>query len=206
MDTRSSRHDAVEAVMELWDIDAVMRQYANTIDNDQTFFSLAAKHNGLLIQRVNGDLALLKRLNLPAILQFQLPEGQSPVYLTLSKMDGDKIILISGIKEQLMETNPEVLVPYWSGVAYVPWKNFLSLSGSIPLESPEDSIITLKMLMRDIGFCDIDMNPVYDELTRKAITGIQEKSGITVDGVVGPLTKIILYNKMVSLKIPHITK
>ena len=86
-----------------------------------------------------------------------------------------------------------------------PWKNFLSLTGSIPLDSPKDSIVTLKMLMRDIGFSDIDMSPVYDELTRKAITEVQQRSGIKVDGVVGPLTKIILYNEIGSLKIPHIT-
>ena len=61
------------------------------------------------------------------------------------------------------------------------------------------------MLMRDIGFSDIDMGPVYDELTQKAIAEIQKKNGIKVDGVVGPLTKIILYNEMGSLKIPHIT-
>jgi general secretion pathway protein A len=205
LDTRSSRHDAVKAAMELWDIDAVIRQYPETIEDDQTFFSLAAKHNGLLMRRVNGDLDLLKRLNLPAILQFQLPEVQSPVYLTLSKMDESKIVLVSGVKKQMMEIKPEELKSYWSGVTYIPWKNFLSLTGSIPLDSPKDSIITLKMLMRDIGFSDIDMSPVYDELTRKAITEIQKKSGIKVDGVVGPLTKIILYNEMGSLKIPHVT-
>jgi general secretion pathway protein A len=205
MDTRSSRHDAVKAAMEMWDIDTVMRQYPETIDDDQTFFSLAAKHNGLLIQRVNGNLDLLKRLNLPAVLQFQLPEVQTPVYLTLSKMDESKIVLVSGVKKQMIEIKPEGLKSYWGGVAYIPWKNFLSLTGDIPLDSPKDSIITLKMLMRDIGFSDIDMSPLYDKLTRKAITEIQKKSGIKVDGVVGPLTKIILYNEMGSLKIPHVT-
>ena len=205
MDTRSSRQVAVKAAMDLWNIEAVIKQYPETIEDDQTFFRLAAKHNGLLIRRVKGDLDLLRRLDLPAILQFHLPEAQSPVYLTLSKMDDGKILLISGAKEQMIEIKPDEVKSYWSGVAYIPWKNFLSLTGSIPLDSPKDSIVTLKMLMRDMGFSDIDMSPVYDELTRKAITEVQQKSGIKVDGVVGPLTKIILYNEMGSLKIPHIT-
>jgi len=89
-------------------------------------------------------------------------------------------------------------------VAYIAWKNFLSLTGNIPMESSKDSIVALKMLMRDIGFSDIDMNPVYDKVTRKAITEIQKKNGLRADGVVGPLTKIILYNEMKSLKTPHI--
>ncbi|MBW1700500.1 MAG: AAA family ATPase [Deltaproteobacteria bacterium] len=205
MDTRSSRQVAVKAAMDLWNSEAVIKQYPETIEDDQTFFRLAAKHNGLLIRRVKGDLDLLRRLDLPAILQFHLLEAQSPVYLTLSKMDDSKILLISGAKEQMIEIKPDEVKSYWSGVAYIPWKNFLSLTGSIPLDSPKDSIVTLKMLMRDIGFSDIDMSPVYDELTRKAITEVQQKSGIKVDGVVGPLTKIILYNEIGSLKIPHIT-
>jgi general secretion pathway protein A len=205
MDTRSSRQVAVKAAMDLWNIEAVIKQYPETIEDDQTFFRLAAKHNGLLIRRVKGDLDLLRRLDLPAILQFHLPEAQSPVYLTLSKMDDGKILLISGAKEQMIEIEPDEVKSYWSGVAYIPWKNFLSLTGSIPLDSSKDSIVTLKMLMRDMGFSDIDMSPVYDELTRKAITEVQQRSGIKVDGVVGPLTKIILYNEIGSLKIPHIT-
>jgi general secretion pathway protein A len=205
MDTRSSRHDAVKAAMELWDIDAVIRQYPETIDDDQTFFSVIAKHNGFLMRRVNGDLDLLKRLNLPAILQFHLSEVKSPVYLTLSKMDESRIVLVSGPKKQMVETKPEGLKSYWEGVAYIPWKNFFSLTGNIPLDTSKDSIIALKMLLRDIGFSDIDMRPVYDKVTRKAIKEIQKKNGLRGDGVVGPLTKIILYNEVGSLKLPHIT-
>ena len=203
MDAMSSRQDAIQAAMKLWDMDAVVRQYPEKMDDD-SFFSLIARRNGLLMQRIRGDLDRLKRLNLPAILQFQLPHMQSALYLTLSKMNENKLVFATGVKEQMVEVIPEALKPYWSGVAYIAWKNFLSLTGNIPMESSKDSIRALKMLMRDIGFSDIDMNPVYDEVTRKAIKEIQKKNGLRADGVVGPLTKIILYNEMKSLKTPHI--
>lgn len=203
LDAGSSRHDAVNAVMKLWDIDAVMRQYPEKMDDD-SFFNLIAKHNGLLMQRVNGDLDLLRKLNLPAILQFQMPHMQSAGYLTLWKIDENRLVFVSGIKEQRVEVEPDELKSYWSGVAYIPWKNFLSLIGNIPMDSSKDSIITLKMLIHDIGFSNIDMKPVYDRLTQKAVKEIQKKNGLRGDGVVGPLTKIILYNEMGSLKIPHI--
>jgi murein L,D-transpeptidase YcbB/YkuD len=50
----------------------------------------------------------------------------------------------------------------------------------------------------------LDTRPVYDEKTMKIITLIQKQCGIKVDGLVGPLTKIILYNELGTLNIPKI--
>ncbi len=35
-----------------------------------------------------------------------------------------------------------------------------ALTGTIPIDSPKDSITTLKMLLRDIGFKEIEINPL----------------------------------------------
>jgi general secretion pathway protein A len=58
------------------------------------------------------------------------------------------------------------------------------------------------MLLQDIGFADIEITPYYDEKTREAVRAVQEKHGIRVDGVVGPLTKMILYQEKKALKLP----
>jgi hypothetical protein len=130
----------------------------------------------------------------------------TPVYLTLSGIDYRKITLRGGKQDISIELDPNDLESYWSGVAYIPWKNFLSLTGTIPLDSLNDSLITLKMLLRDIGFNKIEISPFYDERTRQAIKEIQRKYGIYVDGVVGSTTKIALYNEKNLEGIPHITK
>ena len=46
--------------------------------------------------------------------------------------------------------------------------------------------------------------PKYSQKVSTLLTSIQEKYGIIVDGIVGPMTKIVLYNEKGSLKIPHI--
>ena len=58
--------------------------------------------------------------------------------------------------------------------------------------------------MKEIGFDQITMDPIYDEPTQEAVKTIQRKHGLLDDGVVGPLTKIILYNEHQSFEIPHI--
>lgn len=204
-DKRSSRRMALKAVLDLWNNDSEIKPYLNGIDNDLDFFRLAAKQNGLLIRRIKGDLNLVKRLNLPAVLAFYLPEDLSPVYLTLIKIEGEKVTLRSEEGDNAIEVEQNILASYWSGLAYIPWKNFLSLNGTIPLNSSKDTIITLKMLMYDIGFNNLKISPFYDESIQNAIREIQKKHGIQVDGIVGSTTKIVLYNEKNDFKIPHIT-
>ena len=104
-----------------------------------------------------------------------------------------------------MILTPAELEAHWSRVAYIPWKNFLSLKGTIPLDSPNESIITLKMFLRDIGFKDVEISPSYDDNTRQAVKKIQRKYGLHIDGAVGSTTKIALYNEKYFSQLPHIT-
>ena len=119
-------------------------------------------------------------------------------------MDTQKITLRGGKQDFLIEVSPVELEPYWSGEAYVPWKNFLSLKGIIPINCPKSSIVTLKMFLRDIGFKEIEINPFYDDKTRQAIKEIQKKYGLNIDGTVGSTTKIALYNEKKVFKRPYI--
>ena len=201
-----SRNAALKVAMDLWGTESEIGRYLNGISDDQAFFQLASDQNGILIRRIEGSFNAVQKLNLPAILEFHLPGNLPPVYLTFNGIDDEKITLRGGKKDISIELEPSDLESYWSGVAYIPWKNFLSLAGTIPLDSPKDSIITLKLLLRDIGFNTVEINPFYDENTRQAVKYVQGKYGIHVDGVVGSTTKIALYNEKNFKGIPHISK
>ena len=62
------------------------------------------------------------------------------------------------------------------------------------------------MLLHEIGYTHLAMTAIYDEKTKKAVETIQAKYGLIVDGVVGPLTKISLYNEVESLKMPRLSE
>jgi general secretion pathway protein A len=205
MDGRSSRQPALTNVMNLWKISPAYAPYLTDIDDDQTYFRLSAKSGGLYIYRVETDIAFLKKLNLPAILEFSPPGSPTPGYLTLSRIDGDKIILQGNDQTELIVTHLEELEFYWSGVAYLPWKNFHSIWGTIPVQSSKDSVITLKLLLQDLGFKEVAIDDQYDGQAQHAVETIQAKYGIPVDGFVGPLTKIILYREKDSFDMPQLT-
>ena len=205
MDGRSSRQPALMNAMKLWKIEAPYASYLTDIDDDQTYFRLSAKSGGLYIYRIETDLAFLKKLNLPAILEFYPPGSPTPGYLTLSRIDGDKIVFQGQDQTELIVTHLEELEFYWSGVAYLPWKNFNSIWGTIPVQSSKDSVITLKLLLQDLGFENVVIDDQYDGQAKHAIETIQAKYGIPVDGFVGPLTKIILYREKDSFEMPQLT-
>ena len=151
-------------------------------------------------------LTLLRKLNVPAILEFYPPGTNAPGYLTLMEVSGDTITLGTGSENQKIVTDGGEIEFYWSGVAYVPWKNYLSIYGTIPKQSFGDSVLALKLLLRDLGFDRIAMDTDYDEQTRDVIERLQDKYGIPVDGFVGPLTKIILYREKQSYAMPRIDR
>jgi general secretion pathway protein A len=206
MDIRSSRHTALKQVMELWHTPIEFKPYLNSLDDDQAFFRLTAKPSGIFIHRLETSMEILKRLNIPAILECYPPGSDEPGYLTLTKIDGAKLYFGSIVPDRMIESDTDEITFSWSGVAYLPWKNFLSIWGTIPMRSSKDSIITLKLLLHELGFGNVEMNDEYDSWTRNAIEQIQAKYGIPVDGFVGPLTKIILYREKTTFEMPHLSQ
>ena len=205
MDGRRSRQPALTHAMNLWKTYTEFTPYLQGIDDDQSYFRLSAKSSGLFIHRIETDIDFLKKLNLPAILEFYPPGSPSPGYFTLSQINGDKIILQGQDETEWIVTNLEELEFYWSGVAYLPWKNFHSIWGTIPVQTYKDSVVTLKLLLQDLGFKDVAINDKYDRLAQDAVKSIQAKYGVPVDGYVGPLTKIILYKEKNSLEMPYLS-
>jgi general secretion pathway protein A len=204
MDIRASRFTALKYAMELWQSPIEVQPYLNSLDDDEAFFRLNAKPKGLFIHRLETNLDLLKRLNLPAILELFPTGSEEPGYLTLVQINGDKYIFGGPGHEKTVVSAAGEINLYWSGIAYVPWKNFLSITGIIPKHSNPDSIITLKLLLHELGFNDVRINSEYDNWTRRAVEEIQGKYGIPVDGFVGPLTKMILYQEKSTFEMPHL--
>ena len=204
MNRTSSRRMAIKVALNLWNIEPEIKPDLDAINDDEDFFRSVSKENNLLLRRITGNLNAIKKLNLPLILAVHLNKNIAPVYLSLIKIDAQKITLRGGKQDISIELLPAELESYWSGKAYVPWKNFLSLKGTIPIDCPQNSITTLKMFLRDIGFKEVEINPFYDDKTRQAVKEIQKKYGLYVDGTVGSTTKIALYNEKKVFKRPYI--
>lgn len=160
-------------------------------------------HN-MKVQRIRGSLQMLARLNLPAILELHPLDQGEPVYLVLVSLDDSRVMLKSGVGRDGVRVTYTELQARWRGVAYLPWKDFFKFTGNISGGATRGDLILLKQMLGRLGFDGLDPAPRYDGATRAVVEEIQAENGILVDGVVGSMTKIILYNQMAGLTIPHI--
>lgn len=198
-----SRERCLQILLALWGTDGSVPEDIAGIDEDASFFSAAAARNGLILQHVRADLSIIFSLNLCAILGFDVPD-HGRVYLAAIGAGNQNMTLDNGISGCRITAPDKEIDRYWSGDAYVLWKNFYNYQGTIPITSPDTSIVTLKLHLRDLGHDYIDISAVYDPATRAAVERIQAAHGIPVDGYVGPLTRMVLYNGTASLGMPRL--
>jgi general secretion pathway protein A len=203
LDGRASRLTALRDAIGAWGATVESKPYLEAIDDDSTFFNLSAKAAGFFVQRIEADVELMRSLNMPAVLEFRSGAKRPAVYLALSGTTDAGLVLKGTGAAPLIAAAGEVQQS-WSGVAYIPWKNFLSIEGTIPGSAPPDSVVALKMLLRDLGHRNLPLSREFDSATQKTIEQIQGKYGLPVDGVVGPLTKIVLYREGKSFDVPRL--
>ena len=204
LEGRSSRMTALKEAVGAWGATVESRPYLESIDDDSTFFNLSAKAAGFFIQRVEAALELLLRLDMPAVLEFRSAAKGPSVYLALSG-ETETGIVLNGTGAAPLTAAADDIQQHWSGVAYIPWKNFLSIEGTIPGSAPPDSVVALKMLLRELGHRNLPLSREFDSATQKTIEQIQAQNGLPVDGVVGSLTKIVLYRDGKTFKVPRLT-
>ena len=68
--------------------------------------------------------------------------------------------------------------------------------------SDDRAVLMVKNLLRKIGYGHISLTPEFDADTRKAIRHFQAGHHLGVDGLVGPLTKIMLLRESGTATMP----
>jgi general secretion pathway protein A len=203
-DTSRTRSYAVKALVRRWVANPPDLRLPEHLQDDMTFFQISAGQAGLNVYKMQDRLEVIHRLDLPAILELGSEALGGRAYLVLSRIEGDRYLFFSPEGEQEVACDQETLLRLWAGRAYVLWKNFFAIGGVIPGRAPGESIITLKLLLRDLGYDSVDLSPTYDENTRQAVMDVQGRQALPIDGVVGPMTKIALYNLKPGLAIPKL--
>lgn len=200
-----TRRMAAEALLQQWGLEPRGDMVLIGVD-DWTYFMLIAERHGLSVHTVEGNLRELAVLNLPAIIGVFPPGVDDPIYASIVGLNNDLYQLAAHGFERNAQVDGETLLMHWDGVALIPWKNYLGYHGVIPGGAPDEAVILLKQLLWEIGYSQLVINNTFDPETRKTIMEIQAKHGLTVDGMVGNMTKIVLFNEKEGLPIPRLRK
>ncbi len=194
LDHDRSRLDAMALVLARWQQPAPSGSQLPEMAIDPEYFEIAAYQYGLRMYTVESDWALVKQMNMPAIVAMKKPRSAELVYMAMVGWSGGKIQLALG-GGQFIQTDLETLLPYSQGTAYVYWKNSFGFDPVINTNSPAQAVSAVKKLLRKAGYDHMSQSAVYDRSTEKAVMDFQLRHSLTPDGLVGSLTKIFLINE-----------
>ncbi len=195
--------NAFNALMKRWNVPPVSGQQP-ALKSVRDLEEQAAGR-GLKFARYNGSLGLLVRMDYPAILEFNLPGVAGKRYLALVGMEQGKSLVEPALAGRNTLSSAE-LESFWSGAAWLPWKNFHDLSTVAAPGSESREASLLQQLLQDARVYTGTATGIFDRKTIAAVREFQAAHGITPDGKVGTQTLLLLYRAGGKFPIPSLGK
>jgi len=159
---------------------------------------------GLRCLSRTGTWTVLRRLNLPAVLELATPDGAKH-YVVVSELDGDRATLQIGERRM---TLPKVEIErFWDGPFVMVWK--APLTGPLPLQSGmrgRDVVwLREKLAAIDGGPSAAAGGALYDDDLKKRVASFQQGESLTPDGIAGEETLVRLAAAGQGGSIPSLT-
>ncbi len=202
MSMHASRLQAMALLSGMWQRPQPALNQLSADLPDADFFKTAARRIGMRIFAIDDDWSLIQRINLPAIIGFKQPETGKKIFLVLIGWTGRQIRLSGDTPDKMVEIDIDQLQEYRHGPAYVLWRNILGYDAIIGQGADPDSLLRVKKLLLRLGYDDVVPTPVYDPSMRRSIKDFQTRHRLKADGLVGPLTKILLIQQAGDIDLP----
>lgn len=164
-----------------------------------------AAERGLQLARCNGSLGLLVRLDYPAILEFTLPGVAGKRYLALTGVAQGRFHIAPPLAGRDSLSSAE-LESFWSGTAWLPWKNFRNIPSRLAPGTKGAEAARLQQLLREARVYQGNVTGIFDRETVAAVRKFQEAQGLEPDGMAGAQTLLLLYRAGGKFPIPGLSK
>ena len=163
----------------------------------------AARERKLRLYKFSGNLGTLLRINSPAVLELTFPGVDGRRFISLVGKEGELLLIEPMIAGRNWLSFDEV-ERYWSGHAFLLWKDPLNLLTNTSQGLREDNVKRLQGLLKEAGAHRLDLTGVYDAQTISAVKSFQLSKGIHQDGIVGNQTLMLLYRSVDHYAVPEL--
>ena len=146
---------------------------------------------GLRCLARTGTWTVLRRLNLPAILELATPDGRK-YHVVLASLDGDRATLEIDARRVTLPSGE--VERFWDGPFVLIWKS--PVAGPVPLQ-PGMSGRDVVWLRQRLGALDglpvtARANQTYDEELKRRVAAFQQGEALVPDGIAGEETLVRL--------------
>jgi len=184
-----SAYEAIEALLSVWPAAPLSPGESS---GDEFDLGTIAAQRGLSYQLVEGDVGLLRTLDLPVILE--VSAGMDGAGARFGLLDSAAEAMVSfRFAGQSFVLPADILDSYWNGRAHLFWNDVDGLGPLLAEGAAGPEVERLHLLLRDAGRSGAGEGEVFDANTAAAVAAFQEEMGLLADGKVGPLTIIALY-------------
>ncbi len=201
--SRTSTFDAattaVSALFRAWERNALSQE---EISADAFELEAVAKARGLNYLAGKMGIELIRAIDLPVILELEVPGDTTPRYAMLASLDSDEATLTA---EKNVSMSRGALMDVWNGNAHILWKDHERFRRSMGPGSGGPAVLRLQALLREAGLYDGIVNGIYGDDAEKAVRDFQTAHRLAADGVAGPVTQILLYNSIARFSRPELT-
>ena len=100
---------------------------------------------------------------------------------------------------------PQDIDRVWLGDAHLFWRDFEKFSSRLVPGSTGPEVERLQGMLARVGVYPAKPSLAYDTATTEAIARFQRSRRLVPDGIVGPLTKIVLYGALPDYQYPRLS-
>jgi len=187
IDTPASARAAAAAVLAAWG--------ANPLDPGETRLpdglEAIAWRRGLQELQLTANRSMLRLLDLPALLEVHVGGLADPRYVALMGMSDSQVVL--SVDGASLTVDSGLLDRFWTGQARILWRDADGIDETLRLGAKGIAVLHLQEFLRQGGAYGGEISGTFDADTARAVVNFQRSHQLDADGLVGPLTRIVLY-------------
>jgi general secretion pathway protein A len=170
----------------------------------QALETLATRRLAVLPLR-GASLATLQRFDYPAILKLAALDGL-PRYVLLSGIEDEDAVLGGIDAQRSIRVALSQVEAHWSGEAWLCWRDFEELPEILRPPLQGAPVTWLQETLGNLGFYDGGPTGQFDAETIAGVRALQESLEVEVDGTVGRVTKMRLYQELGRYDVPRLSR
>jgi len=190
-------------------LDAVLARWSEPVEGAELLslsrmVELLRERGFSLLNLKDASLETLAALDMPALIVLRALDG-APRYAAVTGMD-EESLLLEGIGPGILRAEVSEIAERWDGEALVPWRDFETLPPVLRPGARGDHVAWLQNSLSQLGVFRGAKTGTYDAATIQGVRALQERLELGIDGTVGPVTKIRLYQALPSYVVPELER
>ncbi|MCC6485921.1 MAG: AAA family ATPase [Candidatus Hydrogenedentes bacterium] len=195
-DPAESRNGAAVGILRAWNL-ALLTDYP--ADDSVESIAAFAKASRMICEQMPLTMEQLEAINLPAMVR--LHGDRQSIWSAVTRIEFDEYRITSGMSETTLIPKDAFRACY-QNEALVFWRDPSPSAAPLRVSSTGEDVRVLQAQLRALGRLKKKPDGQYDAATAEAVRKLQQETGLTADGVLGPQTRMVLYSWLPGFSTP----